>query len=74
MFSISLIRRREKQPEPLAFEQDLLARNRSPSGRVGFCVVWTEFGMGRSAEIKLERPSPLSIMRMRNAKARGARG
>jgi hypothetical protein len=74
MFSIPFVQRREKQPQPLAFEPDLLARNGSPSGRVGFCVLWTEFGIGRSAEIKLQRPSPLTIMRMRNAKARGARG
>ena len=74
MISIPFVRRRKKQPQPLAFEQDLLARNGSPSGRVGFCVVWTEYGTGRSAEIKMERPSPLTIMRVRNAKARGARG
>ena len=52
----------------------MLADKLSHKAQLRFCALWTEFGLARSAETKLVKPSALAVMRMKGAKARGSRG
>jgi hypothetical protein len=33
------------------------------------CAIWTDFGIGRAAEIKEEHPSPLALLSTQKARA-----
>jgi hypothetical protein len=37
-------------------------------GRAGPCELWTEYGMARIAEVKLQRPSPLATIPVQKAR------
>jgi hypothetical protein len=37
-------------------------------GRTGPCELWTEYGMARIAEVKLQRPSPLATVPVQKAR------
>jgi hypothetical protein len=74
MFAIHAKQSGAQESRPSASAVDLLADKPSHNAQSRFCTLWTEFGLARSAETKLVKPSALAVMRTQSAKARSLRG
>jgi hypothetical protein len=74
MFAIHKKQSNPQRSQSAAGLVDLLGDEPSHKAQHRFCTIWTEFGLARSAETKLVKPSALAVMRMQCAKARGLRG
>jgi hypothetical protein len=74
MFAIQAKQSDAQGRRPSASAVDLLADQLFHNAQSRFCTLWTEFGLARSAETKMVKPSALAVMRMQSAKARSSRG